>query len=607
MSIFISKIRIKGFRGIEELEVDLSKTTVITGTNNSGKTSFLRALQLVFGNRLNVSFEDFYIKKGQRSKEIIIDTLIIPVDENNKKVEDFSSDWQEIFGVERLQTSDGINSEVPFRTIVTVDENNNTFIRKQYPLAKWYNSLENTKSWFTQNTMKEKSYIFDNIPFFYINAQRDILEDIKSKTSFLGKLISQIKFDEADIKELETLVETLNEKTISKSPILGKIKTSLSEMENTLDSNENNIELTPFTKKIRDISKNISIHLKNENDSFPMEYQGMGTRSWSSLLTLKAFIDVTNDKQDIYYPLVAVEEPEAHLHPNAQKHLYSQINEIIGQKIISTHSPYIAGSAQIEEVRSFYKNSDLKCGKIDVSINSENLRKIKRQVINTRGEIYFSKLLILFEGETEEQALPILAERYFEKQPFELGMNFIGVGGSGNYYPFIKFADDLNIPWFILSDGENSAINDVKSAIKLLSGSPNTVNLDQYDNIFILDNKTNFESYLLENNYSKEIEIALENINGKDYIKKFIKASKGKTTKPVRTKKVCPTCKQNIFDSYKKEYSGDEGYAKALYDCMTAQKTKFGPEIADVLLSSNSPFPPKVEELFNEVKKILKK
>lgn len=103
-------------------------------------------------------------------------------------------------------------------------------------------------------------------------------------------------------------------------------------MENTLDSNENNIELTPFTKKIRDISKNISIHLKNENDSFPMEYQGMGTRSWSSLLTLKAFIDVTNDKQDIYYPLVAVEEPEAHLHPNAQKHLYSQINEIIGQK-----------------------------------------------------------------------------------------------------------------------------------------------------------------------------------------------------------------------------------------------------------------------------------
>lgn len=607
MSIHISKIRIKGFRGIEDLEVDLSKTTVITGTNNSGKTSFLRALQLVFSNRLNVSFEDFYIKNEVRATKIIIDTLIVPVDDDNTIISDFQSEWQEIFTTERIKIPDGESSLVPFRTIITFDKKNNTFLRKQYSLAKWYNSIENEKNWFDQSTINEKSYIFEEIPFFYINAQRDILEDIKSKASFLGKLLSQIDFESDDRHELETLIELLNEKTISKSPILDKIKISLSELDNTLDSSENNIELTPFTKKIRDIGKNISIHLKNGQDSFPMEYQGMGTRSWSSLLTLKSFIDVALENQDIYYPIVAVEEPEAHLHPNAQKHLYSQINEIMGQKLISTHSPYIAGSAEIEEVRSFYKNSELNCGKIDVNINPENIRKIKRQVINTRGEIYFSKLLVLFEGETEEQALPILAEKYFGKQPFELGMNFIGVGGSGNYYPFIKFAEDLNIPWLILSDGENSAISDVKSAIKLLSGSLDTVDLEQYHNIFILDNKTNFESYLIENNYLKEIEIALENINGKDYIKKFIKTSKGNMTKPVRTKKVCPTCKQNIFDSYKKEYSGDEGYKKALYDCMTAQKTKFGPEIADVLLSSNRPFPPKVEELFNGVKQILKK
>ena len=56
------------------------------------------------------------------------------------------------------------------------------------------------------------------------------------------------------------------------------------------------------------------------------------------------------------------------------------------------------------------------CSKIEIdSLTTEDIRKINRQVINTRGEIFFSKVIVFFEGETEEQALPIFAQKYFNK------------------------------------------------------------------------------------------------------------------------------------------------------------------------------------------------
>ena len=102
-----------------------------------------------------------------------------------------------------------------------------------------------------------------------------------------------------------------------------------------MDSHNEGIDITPFTKKIRDLSKGLSIYYTDQKDSFPMEYHGMGTRSWSSLLTLKSFISLLKsnaDKDDsAFFPILAIEEPEAHLHPNAQKKLYGQINGIAGQ------------------------------------------------------------------------------------------------------------------------------------------------------------------------------------------------------------------------------------------------------------------------------------
>jgi putative ATP-dependent endonuclease of OLD family len=73
----------------------------------------------------------------------------------------------------------------------------------------------------------------------------------------------------------------------------------------------------------------------------------MGTRSWASILSFGAYIAWEGRTRDAnseaFFPILALEEPEAHLHPNAQRTIYQQIKQIGGQKIVSTHAPYIAG------------------------------------------------------------------------------------------------------------------------------------------------------------------------------------------------------------------------------------------------------------------------
>ena len=52
------------------------------------------------------------------------------------------------------------------------------------------------------------------------------------------------------------------------------------------------------------------------------------------------------------------------------------------------------------------------CGSLDRNeLDEENKRCLYQKVIKTKGEVLFSKALVLFEGETEDQAFPIFAEK----------------------------------------------------------------------------------------------------------------------------------------------------------------------------------------------------
>ncbi len=580
MSILIKTVRIAGFRGLENLEVELEKTTVLTGMNNTGKTSFLKALQIALGNRQFISQDDFFIKNNSCIEKITIDVLIVPVGADGKQTEDFTEDWEVLLTTDRIRT-DGINSFLPLRTTVTFDAIKNSYKVQQTILKDWPDFKTVAIDWFNSDKGNKTTFRFDELPFFYMDAQRDILEDTKLRSSYLGKMLSKIEYSDDAIEDIEQQIEALNEKAVNSSDILSNIKETLKDLDSALDNRSSGIEITPFTKKIRDLNKGLTIYYGDSQDSFSMEYHGMGTRSWSSLLTLKSFIGLltSNAEQEktVFFPILAIEEPEAHLHPNAQKQLYSQINSIAGQKIISTHSPYIAAVAELGQIRNFYKDQRVRCGKVSIdALSDEEQRKIERQVINSRGEIFFSKLMVFCEGETEEQALPIFAKHHFGQSAVEMGIDFVGVDGYGNYLPFLRFAEALNIPWLILSDAEV----DAKTSVKKQFADCNSSKIEA-DVLVFLDDGHDIEKQLIVDGFQDEIRKSIAVFDS------YNNEQHRRAREPQRLAEI-------------EQYSDED-----LYKVITKKKTPFAPVIAEQIVMSDKKLPPKVLELFSRISSTL--
>ena len=605
MRIRLQTVRIKGFRGFRNIEVDFENTTVLVGTNNAGKTTLLKALQLSLTNSHFISNDDFFYCDEHIDDAIIVDVLFVPLDEDGNITNEFNEVWNDVFKAERIGISADGKQIMAFRTIIK--ENNKSFRKQQFYIDQWEEFVKEEINWYVNEYDKELSFYFDEIPFFYLEANRDILEDIKSKSSYLGRILSSLEFSLENKRKIEALISELNSTTIGSSDILTELETTLRELDTAMDNTNNNVQLTPFTKKVRDLNKGIRINYSE----FSMDYHGMGTRSWSSLLVLKSFLNLNHkiyeDNGKPYYPILAIEEPESHLHPNAQKKLYSQINEIVGQKIISTHSNYIAANANLSEIRSLIKKeSNITIGKLLVdNIDDEENRKIRRQVINTRGELFFSKVVILCEGETEEQSLPLLIEKQLNLDMVSIGINIIGINGGGNYFPFIYFCESLGIKWFILSDGENPILEKIKKdMIKLNQLEVRPEDYEFPDNIIHFENQENFERHLINNGFKEEFEDTLKEIYGDD-IDAIILRKHGSVLKRQPTRDKCSECNQFIFEDILRVYNTDEGKWEAYNELLSDKKTIYPSILSQKIFESEKPIPPKLIELFSKINDIL--
>lgn len=605
MGIKLQSVRIKGFRGFRNIEIDFENTTVLVGTNNSGKTTLLKALQIALTNSHYITNDDFFYCDEHIDNTIIIDVIFLPIDDNNTITNVFDDDWANVFKADRI----GINAEghqiMAFRT--EISEHNKTFRKKQFYIDQWESFFENDTHWYEQVYNNELSFYFDEIPFFYLEANRDILEDIKSKSSYLGRILSSLEFTDEDKFKIEGLISQLNDVTIQSSDLLSDLQTTLEDLDTAMDNPNNSVQLSPFTKKVRDLNKGIKINYSD----FSMDYHGMGTRSWSSMLVLKSFLNISSklylDNEIPFFPIIAIEEPESHLHPNAQKKLYTQINDIIGQKIISTHSSSIASSADLKEIRSISKHtSNIKIGKLNLTnLDEDEIWKINRQVVSSRGELFFSKLIILCEGETEEQALPLLIEKALGIDYCSIGVDVVGINGGGNYFPFILFCESLGIKWFILSDGEQPILKKIKKDLIKLYGLEVSINDYEFpDNVIYFDNQEDFERHLINNGFLEEIENTLKDIYG-DNLEAQILAKHGTLIKRKPTQNKCNTCNQFIFEDILRDYNTDEGRLEAFNDLLSDKKTIYPPILTKKIYECDKNLPPKLNLLITKINEIL--
>lgn len=603
MDIMIDEVRIRNFRSLEQLDVKLGMVNVLIGQNNCGKSNFLTAVDIALNGFRNISADDIYIAKGEHlseKKTAIIDIKFVPVNENGETLISFNDYWTGVF-TEQWITNDSISGDyVGIRSVIKFDKKRNGYIIIRKPIKKWDTTIDLSIVGREQRFNRD---MYDFINSFYMDASRDVSSDIKDKKSYFGKTISHVEMSEEKIKDLETQLDFINTEIISSIPSLEQTNKKISGIVSTLNRREGSkIEISPLSRKISDLHKGMDIFFKDGNSAeLSVSLNGMGTRSWLSFLTLGAYINffhqesIKQESDD--YVMLTLEEPEAHLHPQAQKQLYRKLMDFRGQKIFSTHSTSILTQTDLSNIIHFIKKE----GKTIASrFNSEKYNdndkaKIRREVLRTRGELIFSRAIILVEGITEEQAFPIYFKEYFDSDMENSGINIIGVNGQ-NYKSYLNFIKDFNIDWYIFSDGEPKTINNLDNTLQSITNKTSK----DLDNVIVLEHGDDYEQFLLEDDYLCDIKKAFDSIGGKKNGMKQqlagLKKDDSYQKKRKKNKEFVDRVGEDCFDVY---YCMTQGQAKAKYAMPIAEEIVKNKDVKKRI-------PSKIADLFHIIRSDMK-
>jgi predicted ATP-dependent endonuclease of OLD family len=487
--LFISKIFIEGFRNFKKTEIQFNQgINVIIGHNNGGKTNLLKALSLILdsssGNPKNLCVDDFYknielesIKKFPPS--IRISVFINESDNENLYGDDLAtvSNWitqlenpyearltYEFFLPEKERDlyekliGDADNVEEGWKII------KRDFIRKyNYKIYGGDPKLQNQAE-------RENLQKFD---FQFLDAIRDVERDMFTGRSTLLKEVLyffmdyQIKKDTSISPEQQTEQIRIKQKEfINKAePLLEDLLERISEGQNeildyatktgasfnrakpTFDGDISEIELLSPLRLIIEEQTGIKV---------PATHNGLGYNNLIYMSLLLAKMQANADGN--YYgsnaklfPILVIEEPEAHLHPSMQykflKFLKENKEKKVRQVFITTHSTHITSAVTLDEIICLHKeNNDINIGypgKVFEDNESDKKSKayVQRFLDATKSNMLFAQKVILVEGLAEQILMKTVAKYVdVEKELEDHHIEVISIGGR-YFEHFLKLFD----------------------------------------------------------------------------------------------------------------------------------------------------------------------
>ena len=479
----LTKVIINNFRSFGESQIiELNNQTVLIGNNSSGKTTVLQALSKLFSDKQNdriIKKSDFHLTKGSRpgenTRNLFIETIFEFDELDGTLCGPAIPSFFEHFTVSQDDAKPflRIRLESSWEDDGTVEGSVDTQIY-------YISSDEDTIRDEDKHRAPRKD--LDKIRVLYVPASRTPEKELGNASgSMLSRLVNSINWTEDEIKQITNKIDELNNTFLSDSGALTQINNEIQKSwelyheDNRFSQAELIINSSEMAAALRQIALKFSPTTTEE--AFTVSDLGDGLRSifYFSLVDsiLDIELEITKDREEnpdnprfkLIPPILtilAIEEPENHIAPHHIGKLVKRFKQLSNndnsQVILTSHSPAIVKRIDPEDLRYLrIENNDSVLQTIVSDIQlprsiDESYKYIKG-AIQAYPELYFAKLVVLGEGDSEELLLP----KFFDLLGKEIDSSQIStvpLGGRHVNY-FWKLLNSLKIPYITLLDFDN--------------------------------------------------------------------------------------------------------------------------------------------------------
>ena len=467
--MYISKIEINNFRTFKETTINFNEgINIFIGHNNAGKTNLFKAMSLIFSdNRYRPDLNDFnknrpvdfYFEENKEGNfqppKIKISVYIKESpNEENEKEDDNSTVYNWLIKNQKPYLSkltyeyflpQGEDWDNYQNDIKKIKKNNDKekykeefwkLMKRKY-IRKYIYRIYGGKEELKNTAGSEYLNKFD---FQLLDAIRDVGNQLfTGKNTMLKDVLNY--FLDYDLSEKKEEDRKEKEKERNK-----KFRKKSSEL---IDDLNKRIDTDPILNYARDVGASIggvpdfqgeidetelfsALHLIVKNETgieIPATLNGLGYNNliYISILLSKmqmSCTDYVNKDEQKVFPMLFIEEPEAHLHPSMQfkflKFLRNQLEEKgkVRQIFVSTHSTHITAAVDLDSIIILNK-ADNKLnisypGRVFDKSKDKDLKSkayVKRFLDATKSDMLFAKNIILVEG-IAEQLLMTCFEKY---------------------------------------------------------------------------------------------------------------------------------------------------------------------------------------------------
>lgn len=447
----LSKIEIINFRSLKSLTVDLQPgLNVLVGRNNTGKTNLLHAIRHALGpsasrgDALWLDRDDFYRESP---------------DDNTDRTIRITLTFSDLTDAQRAH----------FFEIVDFDlsnlSNSMAIVRFEasWPHGKKRASIKRTGGPERAEPPEVPARILESLPVTFLPALRDAEECLspgqRSRLALLLRDLATRSGDDAQMDQILKIYDDANQQ-LEDQELIKSTKESLQETAKSLAGSD----FTAPSISAADTSfERILRSLRVRMGGAPIETLDANGLGYNNLLYMAVVLEHLKRHDEDESPLLLVEEPEAHLHPQLTKLLADYLsNQVPGnrapQTIVTTHSPTLAASVKPSRIHVLFTppgDPHVRCNGIArAKLTEREEADLQRMMDITRATLYFAKGALLVEGVSEALLVPPLAIRMGR----DLTVDHVSVipicGVSFGTFVKILGPDVLGIPVSIVTDGD---------------------------------------------------------------------------------------------------------------------------------------------------------